>query len=161
VTYAFNFTFTRADENHATTYEVGFNVEATNRIEAEQILRERNDHLAIKSIALFGVMNEDGDVLEGPLDALWYVTAPGSYESTLEDVVFRATWIELARQFAGGLDPREILAGYTTRAAANAAATAVFEVRDRRGLFEARALFPELPEADRVAELAAKRGAAR
>lgn len=63
MTFAFNFKFTREDEQHANEYHVGMNVEASNREDAEKILHARNAHLRILSVELFAVMNDDGDVL--------------------------------------------------------------------------------------------------
>jgi hypothetical protein len=61
-TFAFNFTFTRADENHATTYTVGMNVDAADRASAEIKLRERNAHLSISSVELFAIMDDEGTI---------------------------------------------------------------------------------------------------
>lgn len=65
-TFAFNFTFTRPDENDAIVYEVGYNCYGTSidTVEAaEEQLRRRNAHLTIIDVKLFAVMNEDGDVI--------------------------------------------------------------------------------------------------
>lgn len=53
--YAFNFSFTRPDEDNASVYEVGFNVRARTQPEAEAKLRRMNDHLTILSVSLFTV----------------------------------------------------------------------------------------------------------
>ena len=65
MTYAFNMTFTRDDEQHAHTYTVGFNVKAGDRTTAEHKLREFNDHLTITNVVLYAIMNDEGYEVDG------------------------------------------------------------------------------------------------
>lgn len=65
-TFAFNFKFTRPDENNEIVYHVGMNVLADTLGEAAQKLRNRNGHLTLieGSVELFAVMDEDGFLLD-------------------------------------------------------------------------------------------------
>lgn len=56
--FLFNFSFTRADENHANVYEVGMHVSAPDFETAERKLYRRNDHLTIRAVWLFAVIDE-------------------------------------------------------------------------------------------------------
>ncbi len=62
-TFAYNLTFTRPDEQDATEYRVGMNVEATIEPEARAILLARLAHLTVRDVELFAVLTEDGDVV--------------------------------------------------------------------------------------------------
>ncbi len=65
-TYLFNIRFTRADENHAYEYEIGFNAYGTGVTDvasAEAQVRRRNDHLTLISVKFVAALTEDGDQL--------------------------------------------------------------------------------------------------
>jgi hypothetical protein len=62
--YLFNFSFTRADEDHAHVYRVGMHVEAKDIETATEKLRVRNSHLSIIEVLLFAVFDEDGNSME-------------------------------------------------------------------------------------------------
>jgi rubrerythrin len=71
MTYAFNVTFTRSDENNATVYSIGYNIEATTQAEAEKKVRARHDHLTVTAVALYAILTDEGDVVyAGPSTAL-------------------------------------------------------------------------------------------
>lgn len=62
--FLFNFSFTRPDEHDAHLYEVGMHVEAADRATAERKLRVQNDHLTLREVRLFAVLDEDGNKLD-------------------------------------------------------------------------------------------------
>lgn len=64
VTYNFNLTFTRPDEQDAHVYRCGIAIDARDRAEAERKLQARNAHLTVTEVTLFAVVNDEGDVLE-------------------------------------------------------------------------------------------------
>lgn len=65
-TYAFNVTFTRADEDHGNTYTVGYRAhgsEVVDAASAEAHVRRRLSHLTIIAVELYAIMTAEGEVL--------------------------------------------------------------------------------------------------
>lgn len=65
ITYAFNITFTRPDENDATVYTVGYNaygrdIDSVEKAEAQ--VRRHNDHLTILNVKHVATLGEDGEI---------------------------------------------------------------------------------------------------
>jgi hypothetical protein len=63
LSFNFNFSFTRPDENDATVYTVGYVVEAADRETAERSLRRQNAHLTIRDVRHVATLTEDGDIV--------------------------------------------------------------------------------------------------
>src|SRR6187399_792958 len=64
VTFNFNLTFTRPDEQDAHVYRCGVAIDARDRAEADRKLQARHAHLTLTEVTLFAVVNNEGDVLE-------------------------------------------------------------------------------------------------
>lgn len=61
--YLFNMTFTRPDENDATVYHCGSHVTAPSHGDAEGQLRERHDHLTIRTVSVFAIYDDCGETV--------------------------------------------------------------------------------------------------
>ena len=64
VTFNFNLTFTRPDEQHAHIYRCGVAIVARDRAEADRKVQAQHAHLTLTEVTLFAVVNDEGDVLE-------------------------------------------------------------------------------------------------
>ena len=65
MTYAFNVTFTRPDENNLNVYTVGYNVVlATNRHDAFKWLLLAFDHVNVTNVFLFAILDEEGNRID-------------------------------------------------------------------------------------------------
>lgn len=61
--YAFNITFTRADEGHKTVHEVGYSANGRTRFEAVTRIHEAFSHVKVLSVTLFSVMDSEGTII--------------------------------------------------------------------------------------------------